>query len=83
MTNYGVIYSARFGATLLVTGVTLLATGEHIYHELLQTVQVSVATLGLRTRPIGFGFVWEKLFGLERSARLQLCLRELRQVGHH
>lgn len=37
----------------------------------------------LPTRSIGFGLVWEKLFGPERSSRLQLCFGELRQVSHH
>lgn len=37
----------------------------------------------LPTRSVGFDFVWEKLFGPERSSRLQLGFGELGQVCHH
>lgn len=37
----------------------------------------------LPTWSIGFDFVGEKLFGPERSSRLQLGFGKLRQVCHH
>lgn len=52
-------------------------------YEFLNSACALSDSVELPTRSIGFDFVWEKLFGPERSSRLQLGFGKLRQVCHH
>lgn len=71
--------------TVVTYSAFIFITENHINYTFILFIRtvVNCAGVGLPTRTIGFGLVWEKLLGLERSSRLQLCLGELRQVGHH